>query len=333
MKFFAPSLIGIFCVMASSTALAKAPNQRKDLSKKIAKIVCADKKIDLKNSFANKIYDAQIDGQLLFRINGGKSSIKDAARKARAMAKTRKYHGYAFGVCDSGVGFSAATPAPMPLRGKTLLPRVSLNKHCKSWRADFASAKPIAPRRLKIIKGKISLPNKNGVLSVTCQPKKPRWLGPVQWYMAPVGKGPGKTPAKKILTKSGGTREQQLASLYKWINETREIVGLSKLIINENLEFSADTLAIGKRLSHDRKMLRSTEKNLKPTGIHLIGENRVKSSNLEQLATLLWNSPRHRGLLLNKKATYIGANISSNQVESFAVITVGSSRLTMAKRP
>ncbi len=323
------SILTALLLITQSTATAGELTLRKDASNKLAKIVCSKKPLDSTNAELAGIYDAQIEGQLLIPNRSGKAELKDAARKARSLARINNYHGYAFGVCPSGIGFSVALPSPSPLHSKGQLPMAALKKHCRNWRADFAPATAAAPVRINVKSGSLRLPRASGTMSITCQPKSPSWQGPIQWYSVPLGTGAAGIPSSSLVKKPSDDRRN---SLYEWINAARKSAGIAPLIVNKPLESTADSLAIGGRLSHDRKMLRSSAADLKPNGVHLIGENRVKGNTTEEMARLLWNSPRHRSLLLNSNATYVGIKLVTARNGFLAVLVFGESSLTFARR-
>jgi len=328
-SFLAVIFILIVDFALANLALAKSsqPKHRKDMGSKMTSFVCNDKLRNLDGIFAAKLFDAQIEGQLLTNKFGKPVKTQDLETAAISLAKSLHYHGYTFGACPNGNGFTMATPAPEPLL-ENKLPLGALRNHCKSWRVDFAQAGLYKPVSLPINGASYESPESNGLVSVTCQPKKPSWLGPKQWYMKPTGKFTTTIPNSLVLD---GDKSIKIRFV-NWVNKNRGTLGLGALEIKQNLNISADTLSVSNSIAHNRTIIKSVASQLKENGYHFLGENRVKGKDLDQIAKLLWMSPRHRELLLNPKANLIGINIKKLNAEYLAIVVLGETQTSYAKR-
>src|SRR5690606_11739637 len=114
---------------------------------------------------------------------------------------------------------------PEPLRmlddGRMTLPIGALSARCASWRVDFAAKGGGLPRKVEVDAGHVATKSLGeGTLGVSCQPKAPRWVGPVQWFLAPIGSDPDKAalPAEDALMAGLSDVPTTLAS---WINRLR----------------------------------------------------------------------------------------------------------------
>lgn len=297
---------------------------RPDVSARLGALTCAEAPDNRPiGAWAVGVFDAQIDGRKA-EIRAGRSPTEEElARKAHALAQTRGYQGFAHGLCADGTGWAAAMPAPEPLNilkdGTISLP-TALDTACESYRVDFAATAGDAPRALGAPKTIDPKTLGDGVVSVTCQPPKPRFQGPVLWFLAPVGKGPAtELPAAAALAEGRGTEEQLIA----WVNAVRRGEALKPLVFTKEMRGEASILAIDPTLTHNRAMLRKVGESLASGSVRLIGEDRVKGRDAAAMAWLLWASPRHRDLLLDKKATVAGIATVVTRGETLAVLLVG----------
>lgn len=273
------------------------------------------------------VFDAQVEGRYLEKIGARPVRQVDAERKAKTLAQTRRYGSYAAGVCANGDGWAIAFPAPVglapiDLAGRLHLPGDALASRCEGFRADYAKSEggapvPLAIRNNIVDIGKLAA----GTVSITCQPKTPRWQGPILWYLRPVGKGPADAiPEADALAQAS----EPAAALTTWINRVRRKEGLAAVEIAAAASEQAALLAVDGSLTHDRQGLRKAEALLKTQDIRFLGEDRVRGIAAQDMAWLLWNSPRHRGLILNKDATTLGVGVRGLGTESLAVIIIGA---------
>ncbi len=298
---------------------------RPDVSQRLGAVVCAAEPDNRPlGAWKQGVYDAQLDGRRV-DLRAGRSPSKDELdRKAHALALTRGYLGFASGLCPDGTGWAATTPSPAPLTvendGKITLPR-TLDAACESYRVDFAASSGGPPTTLGAPHTVATAKLGDGVLSVTCQPPKPRFQGPVLWFLVPVGKGPAaELPAAAALADD---RQPLPARLMSWVNAMRRAESLKALVFKKEMSEEAGVLGIDPTLTHNRAMLRKVGESLEANNVRLIGEDRVKARTAEAMAWLLWNSPRHRELLLDKAATVAGIATKDTRGETLAVLVIG----------
>ena len=101
------------------------------------------------------------------------------------------------------------------------------------------------------------------------------------------------------------TRKEENVDLLAWIKSSKGKLKLKPLSLNKNalLKASRELASVNSSVRHDRKGLIDVRKRLlEESSLVLIGENRVRSDDLGRMKWLLWYSPRHRSLLLDKDA-------------------------------
>jgi uncharacterized protein YkwD len=151
-------------------------------------------------------------------------------------------------------------------------------------------------------------------------------MGPVLWYLTPLFGGPQTLPPESEALSHG----ELSRSLALWINKIRYKEGLKALHFDRDLEIFAGFLAKNGSLMHDRYQLKSIFHKMKDSHVSPLGEDRVRAPDALTMAWLLWNSPRHRGLLLSPEATAIGVGSRTLGAESLAVILTGKDSLRSA---
>lgn len=298
-----------------------SPLRRTDLGQAFSSAVCERKAGSLPfDAWAAGVYDAQIEGRFMNRRDGLPVDAERLEHKAKALALVRGLGGYSFGSCENGKrGWILALPAPHPVRvvakGRLQMPVQDLAARCETYRVDFASSRSFEAKELQLERGIVdSLRLGDGVLSITCQPKMPRWRGPVLWFLVPTGIGPQRAaPESEALS-------AKVESLGPWINRIRGKAGLRPFSFPGRLKAQADILAVDGSVTHDRQLLKKVSDHLGNERVKLLGEDRVKGDSTEVMAWLLWNSPRHRALILNREATAAGLAIKEVGQEKLAVL-------------
>lgn len=307
-------LLGLAALPGSAAAKAAA-RRRAELPAALNSGLCHSTPANRSPNWAWQygVYDAQIEGRDIRRVDGQAVSLAEAEAAAKSLAAVRHHGGYAAGVCADGSAWALSLPAPSPLVTKQAgssriwqLPLHELRERCATSRLDFAPSTLEAPRALSMDQGSIDLNHlPDGVVSLTCQPRAPRWAGPVLWYLAPVG-AKGATQeipeASALLTASASVPER----LSAWILRLRAAAGLTPVSFTEPLQKAAGQLAANGGISHDRQQLQKVASGLEALQVRFLGEDRVRASDAMEMAWLWWNSPRHRELLLNPAATQMG---------------------------
>ncbi|MCX6109116.1 MAG: hypothetical protein NTZ90_05860 [Proteobacteria bacterium] len=313
---------------AGAAPQSAEPLWRRDLSTAFGKAVCAgeigDKPLA---AWAAQAYDAQIEAHLVASRHGQPVATEDLAKRARGLASLRSLAGYSYGLCEGGQrGWIAVVPAPTALKlgqDQWTLPQADLERLCSSYRVDFASRHVDAVRGLKqLVTFGSTVSTKDlgdGTVSLTCQPRAPRWQGPVLWYLAPVGKGPETTPPDS----DGVATATSTTALVPWLQRLRASQGLPPMAASEALNEAAANLAADGSLVHNRQLLQQATAAVKTKNIELLGEDRVRAHDIASMAWLLWNSPRHRQLLLNKDANIVGIASRAIDDDQLAVLVIG----------
>lgn len=298
--------------------------ERSDVTQGLKSLIC--KNSNLPNAiplemWALDIRDAQIEGGINQPHTNQMLTDVDLARQARSLAQIHHYNGYTYGRCADGRIWTVALPSPHPLTkndSELVLPLSTLQQHCASWRADFAKNSGGDAELMHVRGGKISTQQLgDGVISVSCQPHSPSWLGPVEWFLAPVGNAPKPSiPGEHLLTQNDNPTD----ALLSWINHMRINQKLQPVLLNRDLVDVAENLIIDTSLAHNRTFLRKISSQLSDQKIRFLGENRVKGRSRHELAWLLWYSPRHRSLLLSSDANNIGVAIKRVGGNDLAVL-------------
>lgn len=314
----------MFVFLFNSLAEANDIQRRKDVQDKLQQVLCVDKiQLDAQKTIALGIYDAQIDARIIESIAGNALSGRMLEKKSKALAAMKRYNGYAHGVCSDRKGWVAAFPAPSPLiRTKTgfKVQFKTLETACRNYRLDFASLSGGESQPLT----KASVLNTQslgaGMLEITCQPSFPRWQGPIVWYLAP-------TDADASLTGNAPAIEGNAAptaGIISWISTVRKKQGLAPITINDKVSKSAELLTIDTSVTHNRASTDSLKEKIKNTdNIKILGELRVRGQSAADLTWMIWQSPRHRDLILSREATLYGLHVKQVGTELLVVFLAG----------
>ncbi len=313
------------CLTVATPAFAAPLVKRTDVATSFGAVACAETPDERPlAAWAAGVFDAQMDGRRAALRAGRAPTMAELERKARAIARVRHFAGYAAGSCPDGSGWAVALPSAEPLKvdaktGALHLP-ASLIDACASFRVDFAPTDGFTTKQLGAARTVAAKDLGDGVLGVSCQPPRPRTQGPVLWFLAPVGKGPSEIVPESAAFGGGGTTLQRLES---WILAVRRAAGAQPVVFKREMNEEASILAINPSLNHDRELLKKVGESLDAGEIKLLGENRVKGRDPERMAWLLWNSPRHRELLLNGSATVAGLAARDDRGETLVVLVLG----------
>ena len=303
---------------------------RNDLSQPLNKLFCnQERQITTKDAWQNQVFDSQIDVQMVSSTESGPIDISKLRKAALKIAKAKYHNSIAAGMCDSKRGWVATMPAAGPILHKMKnsieLDTSTMNRYCSYWRVDFASASGSTPRRLfpknsKKIKKWLNIDTRllgNGVISTTCRPRKPKWIGTTMWFMLPINRGPGKIPFHSMLISAPDEPE----ALLSWINAVRQKHDLSPLDSKHaGLNWAGQQLAASRSIRHNRNHIKKVSQLLKEQRGQFIGENRVIGANNLEKAWLLWVSPRHRSLLLSKKPSHIAVGYELINQKKLSVV-------------
>lgn len=333
-KRYCLAIIYLLCLAASKKDVLPPPIDRADLTSLGAK-TCTSKpslSLNLKELWKAGYYDAQIEINLLTPKKKITFPNLELHKLAKLSANKHHHFGFKVGKCyKSNKIWLITTPSPSPYlkvdKESIQLDFEKIAPYCQKVRIDYAEDEIEKPRKLFSEKNvidqkniKVALKYLNpGVVSVTCTPKLPKWLGPQLWFLFPVKGGPSQyVPFSEILDEK---QKNQQDPLVAWINKLRQTKKLPTLNYDQaSLKEIATKALKNKYIKHDRRSLRKINAFLKRNKGRLIGENRVKGDSHQKMAWLLWNSPRHRSLLLNSKATHLTIIRDSLKNEKIAIL-------------
>lgn len=326
----------MFAMLAGNAlpAFANDPRFRSDLVTPLGQHLCSGS-TDAKplKLWAAGIFDAQIESQILTGKNGEAPKEKSLGARAKALAVLRNAGGYSFGLCTDRIrGWIAALRAPVAVDlgglGKSLrLARSELSSQCESFQIDFADASAAKIESLPQSERELNLaPLGTGVVSLSCQPKTPKWRGPVIWYLIPIGMD-HVTDAPFVDSVPLGSRPNDSEDgtyLVSWINRIREHEHLARLQPSNELNEAASRLSVDRSVDHNRTSLQGSSSLLHKQGINLLGEDRVRAEDVSTMIWLLWFSPRHRASLLRADATSIGSSITKDRGQYLGILLLGN---------
>lgn len=303
--------------MLTSSALAQT--ERSDVQGKLQSVLCSDtSQLSAAKTIRLGIYDAQIDARIVESIAGNTVTKRMLEKKAKALAAMKHFQGYALGVCSDRKGWVAALPAPAPLirtNDRISFKASDLKAHCRNYRVDYAALSQGESQQLAGT-GKVETKTlAPGIIEVTCQPGFPRWSGPVVWYMAPTTQEFAGTEAIPATTE--GTDSERLT---QWISKVRKREHRSPMVANDHLNSAATLLTIDTSVTHNRTSTDSIRARAKAAGFDVLGEIRVRGQSIDDLAWMIWHSPRHRDLILSADATNVGLHVKAIGTELLAVI-------------
>jgi hypothetical protein len=273
--------------------------------------------------WAHGVVDANVTVEQVVRRDGHSAVMKDLATMAIDLAKNRTASGFAFGICsDPTRAWVATVPAGMPLTvADSMITVPDTKPFCRQVEvhhvaSDTGHATPLVPQNGVINTKSLA----KGTLSFTCSPRLPVWQGPVLWFLAPIGGGPGSDPPARDSLTQFTQPEHKIAN---WVNAIRSEQHLPPLQHEREGELQSAVLSLSLQptLTHDQRKIDSTHRHLKGSYVFQ-GEDRVAGSDIATMAWLLWNSPRHRDLLLRPDSNTIAINVKKRHGQLYAVLLV-----------
>lgn len=283
--------------------------------------VCA-KELSLAQTLcANKIPDSELlwkqayfSTDLSFTQIQLAAPLKDAKLEqfSRNLLRKNFHNSYDLIKCSNELAWLITSPLPEHAISKKndrleVFPS-TIGSYCRGLSLDFAdksnartlnlfktSSLGVSSKPISIYLGKLA----EGFLSVTCLPKQ-KTLGPILWALIPT-----REVSNLVETSDFGISEQ---AIFDWINEKRRQVGLKSLsLASGSLLNASRQLAVNSStVHHDRTLLKQLKNELLTSSfLKIVGENRVRSHDLLKMKWLLWYSPRHRELLLDREASQV----------------------------
>ncbi len=301
-----------------------AQSIRADITEKLAPLICQSKSLNPRALMMQGIVDSGIEFYTLAPTAGASSERLN--QHAQKLAQRNHHLGYAYGVCSESLHWIATMPAPEPLRwteSEIDLDIRMLGQSCNLVRADFVQAAEGKQRLLflsrdsqnsSVVRVNSGLLTR-GTVSITCTPKENLGIGPVMWWFLPIKEGPLDPPDWQIFS---GNKQ---ASLAGWINSLRKRAGFPPLAPHNVLQSAAQILVRDNHsIVHNRAELKEAADLVQKSHGQFLGENRVIADDLTQAAWLLWNSPRHRALLLEPKATHFATSTLTQGAQAISVM-------------
>ncbi len=315
----------------ASTAITETPGSRPvprtDLNQKLAQPLCVDiHQLSHMELWQKQVFDAQIQG---FRVRPkGRKPLTTTALEKMAQEQSQRmgHGGFAHAICADGTGWFLTTPAARGVGFSDELLRIpaeTLSASCREIYLDFASEHESSTRT-------VPLPQRRdasdwainshflaaGSLSITCLPKQPDWQGPVLWSLVPIQKAKMAPP----ITVTFGGPNPAPEKLLAWVNELRLSSKIAPLQPNRHMDEAAQQLSQEATVTHDRRVLAKVRAGLEAHKLAFLGENRAQGKTLDDISWLFWASPRHRQLLMESAAKYIGISVRSGKNRHFVVM-------------
>ena len=327
----------VLCAQPPVRSISPAQHLRPDLKSKWEKRLCTNKTPPtMPQLWQAGIYDAQLQAHFMTPKPGMIASDQLMGRAAAILAERASHNGFDYGLCPAqSSGWVITSPAAGDFVQRKnpqsiLLSWSAVRPYCQEAHIDYVAAASGRARNLLVLthadlSREIKLDATllaDGTISVTCYPLYGKNLGPELWYLVPVKEGPpAVTPGSETLAQ---TEALYAPTLLRWINELRASAGVaavSPLANSHARRLDRRLLAQNDSIHHDIQHLKSVQTMLQRSGGAFIGEDRVKGQDLSEMAWLLWNSPRHRDLLLNTKADSLAVSQINDKTQRLLVLT------------
>lgn len=327
------NLASLVILLSSSPAFSQYNTRpeilkRPDLAATMKDVVCGQSRQPTTlEAWQKGVFDAQMEAQ---RLTPKKNvTLAEVEKATKLIAERNNHYGLVSGQCANGDFWSVTTPAPRPLVAQKspdvlVLNPADFRHYCTEVRVDYAAHDRGLPRSIFSSKGlgeeePIQVNLKllgDGLVSVTCLPRYPAWQGPVLWFMTPVKNGPGsEVPESQVLDEDPAT------DILAWVNAVRAKEKLPPLVSEHpRVKWLSEQLLKNATIRHNRKLMERADGVLKRNRGKFVGENRVRAATPQEMAWLLWNSPRHRSLILTKEATHLSVSVQAQQQETLAVL-------------
>ena len=287
----------------NTLAIAQTPVLRKDFANYASDIMCSVDATSVRPVVLWKtgLFDAQIFGRHVSEIESRK--IESVAKQ---FAQSQKYLGYSFGSCLNKQHWIVAMPSPFPMSELLISHNEKLlRKYCNKWEFKWAASGLFNVGRLPALNATTSQDLKsNGVIGVSCKPKHAPGVGSQLWFMMP-------TTQSFELPVPEAAAIKDFSKFGVWLNAVREKLKLKTLDFSSKvLANSANQLASPEGIAHPLALLEREAKILKSEKLILISEARVLAPTIQDALWLLWNSPQHRGTLLNENAKFAAVSVT-----------------------
>lgn len=287
----------LFVVLICLPSYANSKNFRSDLTRSLGPLFCNNETLPSSSAlFEMGVYDSQIIGSVFLNVDP--SRLPD-------LSQPEGYSGYAWGICEGSRkawALYTRSPEPIIVTGSSLQLATAMKALCRSVAVQAADAEKGASFALPHPNESIIRPSGHGTLSATCFPRQEN-QGAQTWFLVPFGRGTLKLPGDELLV------QEKLTSFQNWLQFIRKREKLSPLTFPPSLYAILNILENAKRVDHDRTLMREAQQVARRRGLVLIGEDRAQGLTMQELAWLLWFSPRHRDLLLDPSGDIAGLSL------------------------
>ncbi len=322
----------VLILMFAFGAPLLAQSLRTDLQQSLQSLFCQNQQRipDTRELWRLGVFETQLDAAWIRSGDDQHELVTDdVAQIAREQALAKSHGGFAFGLCNAQEAWILSTPASAAVTSWT---KEGLKIHVQNFRAQcptlsvhYARATHGLPKLIVKTSSKqdeslMLHPEllEAGTIGLTCHPAGKATRGPELWSLIPIKQPPVEQVPGFIANPS-----EDLQNLILWVQKIRNLQGLKPLQTSHPLlKTFANQLAQSTSIRHPRALLLEQKKILARKKIVVLGENRVKATSTEQMAWLLWFSPTHRQLLLNKDATALGFDVARLQHEKLLVLVL-----------
>lgn len=307
-------------ISAGNKAEIVHPILREDFQRRYSQSICEHLDKDVSSYISSiNIYDTQTEFQKYTPKKAVKNLINLVKKATIQMAEKNFHHSYSYGICgNTGWGISFPAPTPIHTIEKTInLSDQNFEAFCKKVllqkvNLDFGKSETLH------LEKSITLPsNFTGIVSLTCFPHHPKWLGPVLWYS--IKFADQNFNDTKMFTLE--TNEKNEIQLLNWINKRRSENKLSTIEFLNNTEINIlNQYSSDHSILHNKIKIQKLKNEFKNLNYQFLGENKALAPSISGLARLMWYSPSHRDLLLNEDAHYFYIAIDRVEHNQFATI-------------
>jgi hypothetical protein len=237
-------------------------------------------------------------------------------KRARIIAEAATAKSYSVGFCPDGRAWMVQFRTQQSIELQPGMIRMHGEDHCEgTLTSTFVEETGLLSQKLKRLGPSFVVPkDKKGYVSIECSYLESVDRGSEEWFLFPINGAMGGLPENLRFD----LRKHK--DIFGWLQSVRRSLGLLVPTLDERLSESARQLAVGFDIRHNKSQLKKVHQDLLKENVLLIGENRVRGESLQELAELLWMSPRHRDLLLDAELNKMGLSVQQDGKGYFAVM-------------
>lgn len=306
----------LFSYSAQSSVPLK---QRTELFSFFEKKICGSpdviNKLDHHTFWQEGVFDSQIAVSTFFPEKRGALSRENIHMAAKIQMAKEKHRGVLYGKCAHKYAWVASFPSPTGLTSKELIP--SLEQNCSSFETHT-----IPETKASSITDLLKNKKNYAFASVICNPRRPSWLGPQEWFLIQGGK------QDPLLEQMGALKQPKqidILSVFTTIAKMRRLADSSQVTINRSLDQMAQRLARSGSILHNSKRLKALSllAQEKIPELSKTAETRVIVKDIKEFIELTLSSPTHRKMLLNRQASHVGIEVKKLQ-NKFLIVVISA---------